>query len=103
MSVQVDSHRHQCRRRSAEENTVGTADPTVCRDDLMVPGKRVVSLDHGCGAHSETDMDHPEPPSVGEPIVDEFAVDLEPTERAPEGEGQGPTEEQHGSDDPVTD
>ncbi|MFM6848714.1 MAG: DUF3027 domain-containing protein, partial [Terrabacter sp.] len=42
---------------------------------------RVVSLDHGCGAHSETDVEQPEPSSVGDPIVDEFAVDLEPSER----------------------
>jgi hypothetical protein len=74
-------------------------------------------------------MDHPEPPAVGEPIVDEFAFDLEPAERSTEAEsptegpaeasagaetptepaaeapdeGAAPPEEQHGSDDPVTD
>jgi hypothetical protein len=77
----------------------------VCANEWSPSDGRVVSLDHGCGAHSETDMDHPEPTSVGEPIVDEFAVDLEPTDRAPEAEGQSEVqaEEPHGSDDPVTD
>ncbi len=54
----------------------------VCANEWSPSDGRVVSLDHGCGAHSETDMDHPEPASVGEPIVDEFAVDLEPAQRA---------------------
>ena len=31
----------------------------------------------GAGAHSETDVEQPEPTPIGEPIVDEFAVDLE--------------------------
>jgi hypothetical protein len=103
----------------------------VCANEWSPSDGRVVSLDHGCGAHSETDMDHPEPTSVGDPIVDEFAVDLEPAERAaedatpaePTGEDETPVEEipveeipteqtssveafdeeQHGSDDPVTD
>ena len=114
----------------------------VCANEWSPSDGRVVSLDHGCGAHSETDMDHPEPTPVGEPIVDEFAVDLEPVERSssqeppaeeppaedrpaeevpaeeapaegapgddaatagPATEGPVPDEEQHGSDDPVTD
>jgi len=54
----------------------------VCANEWSPSDGRVVSLDHGCGAHSETDLDHPEPTPVGEPIVDEFAVDLEPAERA---------------------
>ncbi|GAA5021431.1 DUF3027 domain-containing protein [Terrabacter aeriphilus] len=54
----------------------------VCANEWSPSDGRVVSLDHGCGAHSETDMDHPEPTPVGDPIVDEFAVDLEPAERA---------------------
>jgi len=107
----------------------------VCANEWSPSDGRVVSLDHGCGAHSETDMEHPEPTPVGEPIVDEFAVDVEPSEHAdqveppaeeteqpaaqaaeqpaegehaaPEGEPtpgtDAPVEEQHGSDDPVTD
>jgi hypothetical protein len=65
-------------------------------------------------------MDHPEPASIGDPIVDEFAVDVEPAERAAQAEtvtdetaadetatdeqpAEAPAEESHGSDDPVTD
>ncbi|GGM96394.1 hypothetical protein GCM10009721_23760 [Terrabacter tumescens] len=113
----------------------------VCANEWSPSDGRVVTLDHGCGAHSETDMDHPEPMPVGEPIVDEFAVDVEPAERpAQRDQDESPTattdmasddttddttdgatdeaqdaspgetpaedqpaEEQHGSDDPVTD
>ncbi|GAB3054679.1 DUF3027 domain-containing protein [Intrasporangium mesophilum] len=50
----------------------------VCANEWSPSDGRVVSLDHGCGAHSETDLEAPEPSSVGDPIVDEFAVDLEP-------------------------
>jgi hypothetical protein len=35
----------------------------------------VVSLDYGCGAHSETELVRA-PETVGEPVVDELAVDL---------------------------
>jgi DUF3027 family protein len=52
----------------------------VCANEWSPSDGRVISLDHGCGAHSETDVDQPDPPSVGEPIVDEFAVDLEAVE-----------------------
>jgi hypothetical protein len=105
----------------------------VCANEWSPSDGRVVSLDHGCGAHSETDVEHPEPTSVGDPIVDEFAVDLEPAEAAepaqtsdeqPADKAQSdetqsdetpsdaePAAEavqvdepgQHGSDDPVTD
>ena len=54
----------------------------MCANEWSPSDGRVVSLDHGCGAHSETDVEHPEPTSVGDPIVDEFAVDLEPAEAA---------------------
>jgi hypothetical protein len=50
----------------------------VCANEWSPSDGRVVSLDHGCGAHSETDLEQPEPPPVGDPIVDEFAVDIEP-------------------------
>jgi hypothetical protein len=49
----------------------------VCANEWSPSDGRVVSLDHGCGAHSETDVEQPEPTPIGEPIVDEFAVDLE--------------------------
>ncbi|GAB3885278.1 DUF3027 domain-containing protein [Terrabacter terrigena] len=101
----------------------------VCANEWSPSDGRVVSLDHGCGAHSETDLEHPEPTSVGDPIVDEFAVDVEPSETEPSGTEpsdeaaveeqpadeaaveEQPADEatqvdepgQHGSDDPVTD
>lgn len=105
----------------------------VCANEWSPSDGRVISLDHGCGAHSETDADQPESISIGEPIVDEFAVDLEavevraqqspvdaevgadvaeaaPVEEQPaaaqvltEQPAPATVEEQHGSDDPVTD
>jgi Protein of unknown function (DUF3027) len=48
----------------------------VCANAWSPSDGRVVSLDHGCGAHSEVDVEHVEPVSVGEPIMDEIAYDL---------------------------
>ena len=36
----------------------------------------VVSLDHGCGAHSETRAPDPEPEPMGEPVIDEWALEF---------------------------
>jgi hypothetical protein len=48
----------------------------VCANEWSPSDGAVVSLDHGCGAHSEVDVDPAPPVSVGEPILDEFSVDL---------------------------
>ena len=48
----------------------------VCASEWSPSDGGVVSLDHGCGAHSETRAPDPEPEHVGTPIVDEFAIDL---------------------------
>jgi hypothetical protein len=80
----------------------------VCANEWSPSDGRVVSLDHGCGAHSETDMDHPEPAPIGEPIVDEFAVDVEPAERAAQANpvtdatvtDEQPGDEQPGAEQP---
>ena len=48
----------------------------VCANAWSPSDGRVVSLDHGCGAHSEVDAEPAEPMSVGQPIVDEIAYDL---------------------------
>ena len=56
----------------------------VCANEWSPSDGRVVSLDHGCGAHSETDVEPSEPTSVGAPIVDELAVDLEQVLPEPE-------------------
>ncbi len=95
----------------------------VCANEWSPSDGRVISLDHGCGAHSETDVDEPEGLSIGVPIVDELAVDVEVMERRVQADtvSEATTsqdtasqdtaspdtasepEEQHGSDDPVTD
>jgi hypothetical protein len=49
----------------------------VCANEWSPSDGRVVSLDHGCGAHSETDMPEPEPIRVGDPILDDLAVDID--------------------------
>ena len=50
----------------------------VCANEWSPSDGAVVSLDHGCGAHSEIDVDPAPPVSVGEPILDEFSVDILP-------------------------
>lgn len=47
----------------------------VCANEWSPSDGRVVSLDHGCGAHSEVDVAAPEPERVAPPIVDDFALD----------------------------
>ena len=48
----------------------------VCANEWSPSDGRVVSLDHGCGAHSETDVPPDDAAAHGRPIVDEFAVDV---------------------------
>jgi hypothetical protein len=48
----------------------------VCANAWSPSDGRVVSLDHGCGAHSEVDIEKQEPVSIGEPLIDEVAYDL---------------------------
>jgi hypothetical protein len=48
----------------------------VCANAWSPDDARVVSIDHGCGAHSEVDIEPQEPVQVGEPLVDEIAYDL---------------------------
>lgn len=48
----------------------------VCANAWSPSDGRVVSLDHGCGAHSEVDVDRHEPVPSAEPLVDEIAYDL---------------------------
>ena len=71
----------------------------VCANEWSPEDGRVVSADHGCGAHSETDVEV-EAEVPGEPLVDDLAVDaldlLEPDEQpgastgaAADGDGDG--------------
>jgi hypothetical protein len=49
----------------------------VCANAWSPSDGRVVSLDHGCGAHSEIDAPEPEPLTAAPgPLVDEVAYDL---------------------------
>ncbi len=48
----------------------------VCANAWSPSDGRVVSLDHGCGAHSEVDVEAPAPERVPAPILDDDALDL---------------------------
>lgn len=68
----------------------------VCGNEWSPSDARVVSVDHGCGAHSETGVERPEPPPLPEPILDEVgaeAVTLPPRVPEPEAERDGPEAE----------
>ena len=43
----------------------------VCANEWSPSDGRVVSVDHGCGAHSETDVERVEPQPLPAPILDE--------------------------------
>jgi hypothetical protein len=47
----------------------------VCANEWSPSDGKVVSMDHGCGAHSETDAPTPEPEPLPEPILDETGVE----------------------------
>jgi hypothetical protein len=47
----------------------------VCANEWSPSDGRVVSLDHGCGAHSEADLEAPTPERVVPPILDDFELD----------------------------
>jgi hypothetical protein len=48
----------------------------VCANEWSPSDGNVVALDHGCGAHSEVDVDREAPISIGEPIIDDLSYDL---------------------------
>jgi Protein of unknown function (DUF3027) len=57
----------------------------VCANEWSPSDGRVVSVDHGCGAHSETDVERVEPQPLPAPILDEIgheAIVLPPREMA---------------------
>jgi hypothetical protein len=47
----------------------------VCANAWSPSDGHVVSLDHGCGAHSEADLPAPTPEKVSPPILDDYEVD----------------------------
>ncbi|MBB2892872.1 DUF3027 domain-containing protein [Flexivirga oryzae] len=48
----------------------------VCAGEWSPSDGHVVSLDHGCGAHSETDAPATPPETVEAPVLDELALDF---------------------------
>lgn len=48
----------------------------VCANEWSPSDGTVVSLDHGCGAHSEIDVEARPAPATLDPVLDELAVDL---------------------------
>ena len=48
----------------------------VCANAWSPSDGRVVSVDHGCGAHSEVDLIREDPKPAEEPVLDDFAFDL---------------------------
>jgi len=57
----------------------------VCGNEWSPSDARVVSVDHGCGAHSETDVERPEAEPLPPPILDETGYEaiVLPTREAP--------------------
>lgn len=49
----------------------------VCTNEWSPSDGTVVSLDHGCGAHSEIHEEAPTPEKIEPPVLDDFAVDVE--------------------------
>lgn len=50
----------------------------VCANEWSPSDGSVVSLDHGCGAHSEVDAEQREPERVEAPVLDELAYEVVP-------------------------
>ena len=55
----------------------------VCANEWSPDDGKVVSLDHGCGAHSETDVEqHPTDWPAPAPLIDEHEVEIAPAQAA---------------------
>lgn len=48
----------------------------ICANEWAPSDGRVVTLNHGCGAHSETDAPAPAPEQIGSPIVDDNRLEI---------------------------
>lgn len=67
----------------------------VCANEWSPDDGKVVSVDHGCGAHSETDVDPtpsewPDP----EPLLDDLRLEVAPAARSAEEPASGPAVEE---------
>jgi hypothetical protein len=56
----------------------------VCANEWSPSDGRVVSVDHGCGAHSETDIEKGEMPPLPAPILDEIGHETVIIDRQPD-------------------
>jgi Protein of unknown function (DUF3027) len=72
----------------------------VCANEWSPSDASVVSLDHGCGAHSETDVEAREPDPIPAPIVDDSVLDVLALEPEPEPEPE-PVAEPEPEPEPV--
>ncbi|AEI10962.1 DUF3027 domain-containing protein [Cellulomonas gilvus] len=74
----------------------------VCTNEWSPDDGRVVSFDHGCGAHSETDVE-PAPSEwpAPDPLIDEMRLELVPREPAPSDEADARTVEAGADDVPA--
>ena len=48
----------------------------VCANEWSPSDGKVVSLDHGCGAHSEVDLERPAPESIEDPVLDDNVLEI---------------------------
>jgi hypothetical protein len=64
----------------------------VCGNEWSPSDGRVVSVDHGCGAHSETDVERIEPQPLPEPILDETGHEAVVIDRRPPVSEETPVE-----------
>jgi hypothetical protein len=77
----------------------------VCANAWSPDDGRAVSLDHGCGAHSETGAGPAEPESLPTPVVDQFREDLDveavPVDGSGQSSGDGTGDETAGAGEPA--
>jgi len=48
----------------------------VCANEWSPSDGKVVSLDHGCGAHSEVDLERPAPEPIESPVLDDNVLEI---------------------------
>jgi hypothetical protein len=77
----------------------------VCANEWSPDDGKVVSLDHGCGAHSETDVEeHPTDWPAPAPLIDEHEIEpvsrVEPGSRAEPSSRVEPVETTPAGDEP---
>ncbi|MGC5166738.1 DUF3027 domain-containing protein [Luteimicrobium sp. DT211] len=71
----------------------------VCANAWSPDDGKVVSLDHGCGAHSETDVPkHASDWPAADPLIDELSIDVEAASEPPAA--QAPAENEPAAPEP---